>query len=126
MSIPNVPAFIHVMSTRDSARSLLIAKATSSVDNAKNRMQLRFLDVALNQVKIIIYIVTKFKEFYRFYFHFLLEQRIVVDSQKCDDTEKTKKCKKLKKKKKCKKKKVWKKCLKTCDKCDGSGTYLDT
>ena len=82
MSIPNVPAFIHVMLTRDSAQSLLIAKATSSVDNARNRIQLLFLNVALNQVKIIIYIVTKCKEFQRFYYHFLLEQGIVVDSQK--------------------------------------------
>ena len=37
----------------------------------------------------------------------------------------TKKCKRLKKRKKCKKKKVWKKCLKTCEKCDDSGTQIN-
>ena len=50
MSGPNVQAFIPVMSTRAIAPLLPIAKETSSADNAKNRIQLLFLNVALNQV----------------------------------------------------------------------------
>ena len=50
MSGPNVPAFTHVMSNRASAPLLLIARETSSADNAKNRIQLLLLNVALNQV----------------------------------------------------------------------------
>ena len=50
MSGTNVPAFIPVMSTRAIAPLLPIAKETSSADNAKNRIQLLFLNVALNQV----------------------------------------------------------------------------
>ena len=50
MSGLNVPAFTHVMSTRASALLLLIARETSSADNAKNRIQLLLLNVALNQV----------------------------------------------------------------------------
>ena len=57
-------------------------------------------------------------------FYLLLEQPIKVNSGKCKDKKSTNKCKKLKKKKKCKKKKVWKKCLKTCEKCDDSGTQI--
>ena len=49
MSGPNVPSFIPVMSTA-SAPLLPIAKETSSADNAKNQIQLLFLNVALNQV----------------------------------------------------------------------------
>ena len=48
----------------------------------------------------------------------------MVNSRKCKDKKRTKKCEKLLKKKKCKKKKVWKKCLKTCGKCDDSGTPI--
>ena len=50
MSGPNVPAFIPVMSTRASAPLQPIAEETSSADNAKNPIQLLFLNVALNQV----------------------------------------------------------------------------
>ena len=50
MSGLNVPAFTHVMSTRASALLLLIARETSSADNAKNRIQLLLPNVALNQV----------------------------------------------------------------------------
>jgi hypothetical protein len=57
-------------------------------------------------------------------FTFLLGQRIMVNSRKCKDKKRTKKCKKLLENKKCKKKKVWKKCLKTCGKCDDSGTPI--
>ena len=58
------------------------------------------------------------------FYYFSLEWR-KVNSRKCEDKKSTKKCKKLKKKKKCKKKKVWKKCLKTCEKCDDSGTQIN-
>ena len=57
-------------------------------------------------------------------YYFLLERR-KVNSRKCEDKKSTKKCKRLKKKKKCKKKRVWKKCLKTCEKCDDSGTQIN-
>ena len=50
MSGPNVPAFIPVMSTRASAPIIPIAKETLSADNAKNWIQLLFLNVAMNQV----------------------------------------------------------------------------
>ena len=50
MSGPNVPAFTRVMSIKASALLLLIAKETSSADNAKNRIQILLLNVALNQV----------------------------------------------------------------------------
>ena len=56
MSGPNVPAFIPVMSTRASAPLLPIAEETSSADNAKNPIQLLFLNVALNQVTNTYYI----------------------------------------------------------------------
>ena len=49
----------------------------------------------------------------------------MVNSRTCKDKKGTKKCKKLLKKNKCKKKKVWKKCLKTCEKCDDSGTQIN-
>ena len=68
MSGPNVQAFIHVMSTRDSALLLPIAKAISSVDNAMNQIQLLFLNVALNQVKIIVYCLTKLEAFLKLLF----------------------------------------------------------
>ena len=50
MSGPNVPAFIPVMSTRASAPIIPIAKETLSADNAKNWIQLLFLNVAMNEV----------------------------------------------------------------------------
>ena len=50
MSVPNVPAFIPVMSTRASALLILIAKEILSADNAKNWIQLLLLNVALSQV----------------------------------------------------------------------------
>ena len=50
MSRSNVPAFVPVMSTRASAPPPPIAEETSSADNAENRIQLLFLNVALNQV----------------------------------------------------------------------------
>ena len=68
MSKPNVPAFISVVSTKDSARLLPIAKAILSADNAKDQMQLLFLNVALNQVKIIIYNLIKLEAFQTFIF----------------------------------------------------------
>ena len=68
MSGPNVQTFNHVMSTRVSALLLPIAKAISSVDNAMNQIQLLFLNVALNQVKIIVYYLTKLEAFLKLLF----------------------------------------------------------
>ena len=50
MSVPNVPAFIPVMSTRASALLIPIANKILSADNAKNWIQLLLLNVALSQV----------------------------------------------------------------------------
>ena len=50
MSVPNVPAFIPVMSTRASALLIPIADEILSADNAKNWIQLLLLNVALSQV----------------------------------------------------------------------------
>ena len=50
MSVPNVPAFIPVMSTRASALLIPIAEEILSADNAKNWIQLLLLNVAMNKV----------------------------------------------------------------------------
>ena len=68
MSGPYVQTFNHVMSTRVSALLLPIAKAISSVDNAMNQIKLLLLNVALNQVKIIVYYLTKLEAFLKLLF----------------------------------------------------------
>ena len=50
MSGHNVQAFIPVMSTRASVLLIPIAKVNLSADNAKNWIQLMFLNAAMNQV----------------------------------------------------------------------------
>ena len=50
MSGLNAPDFIRVRSTRASALQLPIAKGTLYVDNAENRIELLFINAALNQV----------------------------------------------------------------------------